>query len=227
MIGFFVKIYGIVGLSSFLFMKNKIRFLLACVVIFILFLALPMLLSDVHFGLQSYADWYLSLTEKNLSNQVLGTRQDYSIMGIFRRVSGDATLPTLMFLIPGMGLFALPYLRTKQYQFPAFQMMVLASTLLFLVLFSSGSESPTYIIAVTGVMLWFMMKKNKSTLDIALLIFVIILTCFGFSDLFPKFVKEEYIMKYSLKALPCVLVWLKVTYELMTQDFEKDYKLAP
>lgn len=226
MIGFFVKIYGIVGLSAFFFMKNKWKFIVASVVFFILFLGLPMLISDVHFGLQSYADWYQSLTEKNMHNQILGTRQDYSVMGVFRRISGDASLPTLAFMIPGLVLFALPYLRTKQYQLPAFQMMILASTLLFLVLFSSGSESPTYIIAVSGVMLWFLMLREKSKLDIGLLVFVIILTCFGFSDLFPKFVKEEYIMKYSLKAVPCLLVWLKIIYELMTKDFEKDYQLA-
>lgn len=227
MIGFFVKIYGIVGLSAYFFMKNKWKFILASLAFFIVFLVLPMFYSDVQFGLQSYVDWYQSLTEKNLSNQVLGTRQDYSVMGIFRRVSGDATLPSLAFIIPGLVLFLLPYLRTKQYQFPAFQIMILASTLLFLVLFSSGSESPTYIIAVSGVMIWFLMQKKISKLDIGLLVFVVILTCFGFSDLFPKFVKEEYIMKYSLKALPCILVWLKIIYELLTRNFETDYKLTP
>ena len=227
MIGFFVKIYGIVGLSAYFFMKNTWKFILASLAFFIVFLVLPMFYSDVQFGLQSYVDWYQSLTEKNLSNQVLGTRQDYSVMGIFRRVSGDATLPSLAFIIPGLVLFLLPYLRTKQYQFPAFQIMILASTLLFLVLFSSGSESPTYIIAVSGVMIWFLMQKKISKLDIGLLVFVVILTCFGFSDLFPKFVKEEYIMKYSLKALPCILVWLKIIYELLTRNFETDYKLTP
>ncbi len=226
MIGTFVKIYGVVGLSAFLFMKNKTKFIAACFVFAILFFLLPMLISDAHFGVQSYLDWYQSLTEKNLSNQVLGTRQDYSVMGVFRRILGDASLPTLWFLIPGMVVFALPYLRFNQYKLPAFQMMILASTLLFLVLFSSGSESPTYIIAVSGVMIWFLMQKNKNKLDVALLIFVIVLTCFGFSDVFPKSFKENYIMKYSLKAVPCILVWMKIIYELLTRDFEKDYILA-
>ena len=62
--------------------------------------------------------------------------------------------------------------------------------------------------------------------SIGLLIFVIVLTCFSFSDLFPKFIKENYIMKYSLKALPCCIVWFRIIYELMTMDFEKDYQLT-
>ena len=225
LIGFFVKLYGIAGLSAFFFMKNKWRFILSFIGFGILFLVLPMLLSSPQFGIQSYGDWFQSLSEKNLSNQVLGNRQDYSLMGIVRRVSGNSEISNLVFLLPGILVFGLPYLRIKQYKNLPFQLMILASTLLFIVLFSSGSESPTYIIAVAGVMVWFTMQKEKSPLIIGLLIFVIILTCFSFSDLFPKFIKENYIMKYSLKALPCCIVWFRVIYELMTKDFEKDYKL--
>jgi len=225
MIGFFVKLYGVAGLSAFFFVKNKIKFIGALIAFGILFIALPMLLSSYHFGIQSYADWFQSLSEKNVSNQVLGNRQDFSLMGIVRRVLGDASISNLTFLIPGMAVFALPYLRIKQYQNLPFQLLILSSTLLFIVLFSSGSESPTYIIAVAGVMIWFLIQKEKTPYVIGLLIFVIILTCFSFSDLFPKFIKENYIIKYSLKALPCCFVWFRVIYELLTKDFQKDYKL--
>lgn len=225
LIGFFVKIYGIVGLSAFFFIKNKIKFIVSMIIGFFLFLGLPMLISSVDFGLQSYMDWYQSLSEKNASNQVLGNLQDFSLMGIVRRVLGDASISNFVFLVPGVVVFGLPYLRFKQYQFLPFQMMILANTLLFLVLFSSGSESPTFIIAITGVMIWFLMQKTPTKLDLALLVFVIILTQFGMSDLFPKQIKKDYIVKYSLKALPCCLVWFKVIYELLTKDFEKDYEL--
>lgn len=225
MIGFFVKLYGVAGLSAFFFVKNKIKFIGALIAFGILFIILPMLLSSSHFGIQSYADWFQSLSEKNVSNQVLGNRQDFSLMGIVRRVLGDASISNLTFLIPGMAVFALPYLRIKQYKNLPFQLLILSSTLLFIVLFSSGSESPTYIIAVAGVMIWFLIQKEKTPFVIGLLIFVIILTCFSFSDLFPKFIKENYIIKYSLKALPCCFVWFRVIYELLTKDFQKDYKL--
>lgn len=225
MIGFFVKLYGVAGLSAFFFVKNKIKFIGALIAFGILFIVLPILLSSSHFGIQSYADWFQSLSEKNVSNQVLGNRQDFSLMGIVRRVLGDASISNLTFLIPGMAVFALPYLRIKQYQNLPFQLLILSSTLLFIVLFSSGSESPTYIIAVAGVMIWFLIQKEKTPFVIGLLIFVIILTCFSFSDLFPKFIKENYIIKYSLKALPCCFVWFRVIYELLTKDFQKDYKL--
>ncbi|WP_426482863.1 glycosyltransferase family 87 protein [Chryseobacterium sp. R2ACT005] len=225
LIGIFVKIYGIVGLTQFFFIKNKVKFILSGVAIAVLFFVLPMAYSSPQFVIQCYSDWFQSIVEKNSENQVLGNMQDISLMGFVRRVLGDASISNLVFLAGGLPLFALPYIRIKQYKHYAFQLMILASTLLFLVLFSSSSESPTYIIAVVGVLIWFFLQKERTPLIIGLLVFVIIFTCFSTSDLFPKFVKENYIIKYSLKAVPCIVIWLRVTYELLTKDFEKNYSL--
>ncbi|WP_294273036.1 glycosyltransferase family 87 protein [uncultured Chryseobacterium sp.] len=227
LVGVFVKIYGIVGLSQFFFIKNKIRFILAGLVIAGLFFVLPMVYSSPQFVIRSYADWFQSIIEKNNENQVLGNMQDISLMGFFRRILGDASISNLVFLAFGLPLFAAPYIRISQYKHYAFQLMILASTLLFLVLFSSSSESPTYIIAVTGVMIWFFLQKVRSPWIIALVVFVIIFTCFSTSDLFPKNIRLNYIKKYSLKAVPCIIVWLRVIYELLTKDFGKNYSLNP
>ena len=51
-------------------------------------------------------------------------------MGIVRRVLGDANISNLWFIAVGLPLFTLPYLRIKQYKNQAFQLMILASTLL-------------------------------------------------------------------------------------------------
>lgn len=225
LVGVFVKIYGIVGLTQFFFIKNKAKFILSGIGIAILFFVLPMAYSSPQFVIQCYSDWFQSIVEKNNENQVLGNMQDISLMGFVRRILGDASISNLVFLAFGLPLFALPYIRIKQYKHYAFQLMILASTLLFLVLFSSSSESPTYIIAVTGVLIWFFLQKERTPLIIGLLVFVVIFTCFSTSDLFPKFVKENYIIKYSLKAVPCIVIWLRVTYELLTKDFEKNYSL--
>lgn len=226
LIGTFVKIYGIVGLSSFFFIKNKAKFIISFLVIGLLFFILPMLISSVHFGIQSYIDWYHSLMDKNEANQILGNRQDFSLMGVFRRILGRTDLSNLIFILPGLFVFLMPYLRVNQYKNIAFRLMILSSTLLFLVLFSSSSESPTYIIAVSGVMIWFLLIKNKTKLDIGIVVLVIIFTCFAFSDLFPSSIKENIFLKYSTKAIPCIIVWFRIIYDLMTKDFEKDFAIS-
>jgi len=218
-IGFFIKIYGIVGLSSFFFVKNKKKFILSFLAASIIFLVIPMLYSNAHFGLQSYMDWFVELKNKNLQNQRLGNMQDISVMGFFRRIFADPDIPNWLFFCFGIPLFLLPYFRTGQYRYLGFKLLILASSLLFVVLFSSSSEPPTYIIAVAGAVIWYLIQENKKPFTIFLLIFLIIFTCFSTSDLFPKSVKENFIQKYSIKALPCILIWLRITWELLTRNF--------
>ncbi|MEJ5050250.1 glycosyltransferase family 87 protein [Chryseobacterium culicis] len=220
---FFVKIYGIVGLTQFPFVKNKFRFIISGLIVGGICFVIPMIYSSPEFVIQSYYDWFHSLVDKNTENQILGNKQDISLMGVFRRISGDSSISNLVFLAFGIPLFAVPYIRIRQYQYYTFRLMILSSALLFLVLFSSGSESPTYIITVAGVMIWFFLQKEKTPFLIGLLVLVIIFTCFSTSDLFPASIKKNYIIKYSLKAVPCIIIWFRVVYELLTKDFENDY----
>ena len=123
-------------------------------------------------------------------------------------------------------LFFLPYIRVKQYKYLPFRMAILASVLICTVILSTGSESSTYIIAFCGVAIWYKFvpwKRNKW--DLALLIFAFILTSLSPSDLFPKYLREEFVKPYALKALPCVLVWLKLTYELLTRNYNYDKEI--
>jgi len=218
--GTLVKLYGIVGLAFFFFTKNKLKYILAGVAAFAVLFVAPMLISTPFFIIQSYQDWYHSLVHKNDINASLTSFQDISVMGMVRRISGNINIPNSPFLIGGIIIFALPYLRFSQYKNLAFRLMLLASTLIFTVIFSSGSESPTYIIAFAGVAIWFVIQPNpKSTLVITLFIFAFILTSLSPTDIIPKATKE-FIRLYSLKALPCTLIWLTIIYQMMKKDFE-------
>ena len=158
---------------------------------------------------------------KNGTNVELGSYQDFSVMGVVRRFANDSTIPNTPFLIGGLVLFSLPYLRIKAYANKKFQLLLLASVLIFTVIFSSGSESPTYIIAFVGVAIWFVVQpvpKNKWV--VGLLIFAMILTSFSHTDLFPRYIIDNYVRTYSLKAIPCIVIWLVIVYEMLTRKFE-------
>ena len=220
-LGIFVKLYGIVGLAFFFFSKNKIKFIFSLVFWSVVFFVLPMLISSPSYILQSYIDWYERLVIKNNENAQSGY-QDICLMGMVRRIFHDNTISNLPFLIVGVLTFGLQYLRFNEYKNQAFRLMLLASVLIFTVIFSSGSESPTYIIAFVGVAIWFVIQpKPVSKFHIGLLIFAIILTSLSPSDLMPKFIKDNYIRPYSLKALPCILIWFTIVYEMLTQKFSK------
>ncbi|RZK67583.1 MAG: DUF2029 domain-containing protein [Pedobacter sp.] len=220
MLGTFVKLYGIVGLAFFFFAKNKLKFIIGGLAAFAILFVLPMAISSPGYILQSYQDWYNSLVHKNDINVSLTSFQDISVMGMARRISGNVELSNTPFLLGGLVLFGLPYLRVKQYKYLAFRLMLLSSTLIFTVIFSSGSESPTYIIAFAGVAIWFVLQRGpKNSWTIALFIFAFILTSLSPTDIFPRAAKE-FIRLYSLKALPCVIIWLIVIYQMMKENFE-------
>lgn len=220
-LGTLVKLYGIVGLAFFFFTEKKGRFILIGLVSFALLFALPMLYSSPAYIIHCYYEWYDSLVSKNASNTTLDSFQDISLMGIIRRVSGDGSISNGPMLLGGLALFALPYIRVSQYKTMGFRLLMLASTLIFTVIFSSGSESPTYIIAFAGVAIWFVSQPSpRKGWVIALLVFACLITSLSPTDIVPKDVRY-FIRIYSLKALPCALIWFVIIYQLMVLDFRK------
>ncbi|MCZ4243498.1 glycosyltransferase family 87 protein [Pedobacter punctiformis] len=220
LLGTFIKLYGIVGLAFFFFVKQKPKFIAYCVFWAIVFFVLPMVFFGSEYIIQCYKDWYISLSAKQLENATLTSWQDISIMGMARRLFQNPAIPNWPFLIFGLVLFALPYLRIKQYKAENFRLMLLASTLIFTVIFSNSSESPTYIIAFAGVALWFVLQDRPAKKEvIALLVFAFLLTSLAPTDFYPRHIRNNYIMHYSLKALPCILVWFYITYQMLTENF--------
>jgi len=219
-LGTYIKLYGIVGLAFFFFVKEKPKFIAYCVFWAVVFLILPMFFFTPEYIIQCYKDWSVSLAAKQLENATLVSWQDVSIMGIFRRTLQDPTIPNWPFLLGGIILFCLPYLRIKQYRSETFRLMYLASTLIFTVVFSNSSESQTYIIAFTGVAIWFIIQDRPVKPEIiALFIFSIIFTTLALTDFIPRYIRDNYIMRYSLKALPCALIWFYLSYQLLSKNF--------
>src|SRR6185369_6763284 len=128
--------------------------------------------------------------------------------------TSDPTVPSIYFLAPGIFLFFVPYLKISQYKNDFFQMLLLCSVLIFIVIFSSSSESSTYIISITGAALWFVLHRPPSKLVIALICLTMLASLS--SMLLPSDIYKGWIIGYSLKALPCFLVWCLITYEMMT-----------
>ena len=81
-------------------------------------------------------------------------------------------------------------------------------------IFNFRAESPTFIIATSGIFLWFFSQK-KSTVNLVLLCIVILFTSLSYTDLFPASVRDSFIEPYVIKAVPCILVWLVILAELL------------
>ena len=246
--GVLVKAYGIVGLAFFFFAKSKPKFVMWLVVWTIVLFVLPMPFFGADYVAGQYVEWIKCLGEKGQEN-LLSDFQNISLLGMVRKIgyACSAGLPAyyavfesagknpdvtnwwwstwndLWLIIPAILYSALPWLRIGQYKHHAFQLMCLALVLMFVNIFSTGAENSSYIISMLGVAIWFIaVPWKRSRLDIGLLVFCFILTSLSSTDLFPGDLRTYVIRAFSLKALPVVLIWLKLVWEMCTRDYSEN-----
>ncbi|MFD2863994.1 glycosyltransferase family 87 protein [Mucilaginibacter antarcticus] len=227
-LGALIKLYPVIGLTFFLFSKNKGRFVVWTAVWSVVFFTLPMLISSPEFVLNSYPQWLSALHGKVGLNAYFDSSQDICVMGVVRRITGNINIPNPPIIIAGAILYLLPLLRFSQYKSFKYRIMMLASALIFIVIFSTGAEHPTFIIAVMGVFIWMLVQdKPYTTTNIILIVLTLVITGLGLTDAMPRFIREPYIARYSVKAWPVIVIWGIIIYQLLTEKFvEKDGKLV-
>jgi len=217
-LGIFIKLYGVIGLAFFFFHKKKWAFIRYLVFWIILILALPVLIGGWNFGVTCYYDWLHVLNHKNDINiDLANTRTDVCVMGMIRRISGKGDLSNLWFLIPSMILNVWVFFQVRKWQNTVFQLRILAFMLIYLMLSSTGTESPTLIMAFPGVGLWFVLSK-KNKWQWVILVFTLLISSFSPTDIFPKYLREQWINPYALMILPLLIVWCFLAYELRTEE---------
>ncbi len=243
-LGTLVKLYGIVGIAFFFFSKHKGRFVGWLVVWSIILFVAPMLISSYSYIIDQYHGWYMSLIGKNDANQ-FSAMTNISLLGFIRKtgyvltygiqdiqaVMSETKAPNDCFwsrysdlpvILTGMLMMAASlFLRVKQWKNPAYRLSFLASVMMFVCLFSTGTESSGYITALVGVAIWYTSAPwKRSGWDIFLMVFAFILTSMSPSDLFPRYLRTEFVRPMALKALPVIIIWLQLIFEMLTRDYD-------
>ncbi len=206
-LNFFIKGYGGIAGIFFLLKNPKIKTFLMIAFWFFVIGLLPLVFYSVADFKILYNQWFTSL------------RQDYSVntgisvMGVVKSVFyKDASVQGIQLI--GVAIFFASFgliLIRKNYE--ELKLQFLANVLIWMIIFNHTSESPTYIIASTGAFIWYVGSK-KTWLNIFLFVFFFVLTVMSPSDLFPRYVRITYVVPYSLKALPCILIWIKIQAKL-------------
>ena len=219
--GVFVKLLGIVGLAFFFFSHNKKRFVLSLCFWSIMMFVLPMLISSPEYICGQYASWYDALLSKNRTNSDSRlTMNNISLIGMVRRISIDYDYSDLWVIIPGLAIVAAGYFRIKQWGSTSFRKMVLAQMMLITILFSTGTENSSYVIAYIAIAVWYAsVPWKRSRTDLALLFFAFVFGSLLPTDLFPKSLQPSVIRPYALRALPVTLIWIKLSWEMITVNY--------
>ena len=220
-VGFYIKLFGVFGALLWFMYSGKIKFLLSTWASMLLLFAIPLLFVSINELIGIYKSWFNMLASDS-PNEL-----NHSVMSVMKNWFG-LNLNKIYVQLAGIILLVIPLLRWNLFQEKVFRLLFLCSILIWVVIFNHKAESATYIIAVAGCALWFFNSKQKP-LDIVLIALLIMFTCLSPTDLFPKFLRKDYIVPYSLKALPCILIWIKIQYELLSLSWFKQhlYKVIP
>jgi hypothetical protein len=170
---------------------------------------LPLLVSSPQNLLDQYYNWGALLRDDHTVSTGI------SFMGILSSWFGF-TIDKLLFIGIAAFLFCIPFSRTSLYKEYLFRAQILASILIWIVIFNHKGESPTYVIALAGVAIWYFSQPQNRTNTI-LIWLALIFTSFSSTDaITPLWITSKYIEPFSIKALFCSIIWFKLIWDLTT-----------
>lgn len=212
----YIKVFGILGASLFLIYPEKLKFIAWSIFWSILIMGLPLFVVSPSELITLYQNWFQSLTADHAKNI-----EDVSVMRMISGLSGiELSEQSRLFIqLIAVGIFCIKYLRWSAFSNSTFRLYFLSSAMIWSIIFNHAAESSTYIIAILGVAIWYQ-HSEQSKLNYTLLAFAFILCCLSPTDIFPQFIRQSYVVPMALKALPCLLIYLKLEYDML---FKKDF----
>ncbi len=201
----FIKIFGLVAFCIYLWKPKKLAQVAGFSVGWFVALAVivPLLFVDFNqltFLYQSWGDLLANDHSTSVGLSVAGWLQSW-----FAFTPKDTYI-----LFLGVLLFLLGYVSTLKKSTLAQQLSVVASLLIWVVIFNHKAESPTFVIAMVGASIWYISKEQPNKWDKALMIFTFVFTSLSTTDLVPPSVRRNLVDTYVLKAFPLILVWCKI-----------------
>lgn len=215
-IGAFVKLFPLAAAVGAFLHKRWIRFGLVLAAVAAACAAIPIVLAAPGSLGAQYASWFrIQAFDATRERQYgIGGADLYAgLMGQFRIWLG-VEVPHWPVQLAGLVILLLPLvLQRRRFTEALFRVQLLASLLVFCVLFNHQAESPSYVIAMLGVTIWFAVSE-RARWRVGLLVACIVVVNLGSTDLMPRTWYREYYVPFLLKTIPLIPVWIAMQLEL-------------
>ena len=206
-IGTNIKVFPLAGASFAVFHPRKLRVAIAVLVSLVGFALLPLLVTPPSTLLAQYASWRAIESTDALE-------RGFSVMHHVQLAFGLG-LPNWPFQLAGVALLVAPVLaRPDRWRDWRFRRLYLCSVLAFCVLFNHQAESPTFVIGVAGVAIWFAALAPRTRLSWALFVLFFVGTVLASSDAMPGWLQRNLFDPYRLKTIPLLFVWIDIQRQL-------------
>jgi hypothetical protein len=219
LLAFCIKGYGLIYAGMFLFYPRKGQYIAYSVVWTVVLALLPLPVTGVDYFFQVYKEWYAILVADHAVNYGL------SIMGLLKiwwpsfSESGVTKVQ-----LAGVALFCITWLLCllrNQYRTPRQRVLLLAYASLWVILFNHAAESPTYVIGIPGVVLFYIVnRKQLAPWSKILIVLVFIFCIMAPTDIYPPALRHNFFEPYLIKVIPCVLVWVVLQIQLLLPQHE-------
>ncbi len=202
----YIKIFGLVAMAIYLFYPGKARLAAYTLIWSVVLWVLPLAVVHSDQLVFLYKSWWNMLSEDHSASLGL------SVMGWIESWFKVAVNKQLI-VLAGVLLFLAPLWRYRGHsQDFWYRFSYLCSVLIWIVIFNHKAESPTFIVAMTGAALWYFTSPS-SRINTVLFATAFVLTSLSPTDIFPRFVRVEWVQPFVLKAVPCILIWGKLIWD--------------
>ena len=107
----------------------------------------------------------------------------------------------------------LPLARWRNWSSADFRLRFLCALLVYMVIFNHQSESPSFVIAVTGIAIWFV-TTPRSWWHSTVMVLTILVVSISSTDITPRSWQRDFFVHYRLKTIPCTIAWITMIWEL-------------
>jgi hypothetical protein len=212
----YIKLFGVVACLLFLFYPQKIRIAILTLSWMVVLFLIPLLFVQWDQYIVLWQE-YLHLLEADHSNSF-----GYSVMGIMSTWF-DLSINKIAVVASGGLMLLSVFLRYRLYENSRYRQNGLVAILIWIVIFNHKAESPTFIIAMAGMALWYVWSK-KQKWHLFVMIGALVFTSLSATDLFPPAVRNGWVKPYAIKAVPAILVWSILFLQIWSMKVELPYK---
>jgi len=206
-----VKLFPLAALSLAVFHPRRLRFAAVFIAVFAAAVALPLVAIPVGDLLAQYRSWHAIEAKDAL-------RRGYSLMHYTHAWFG-VDWPNWPQQAAGTALLLLPLaLHSNRWESPEFRRLFLCSLLVYSVLFNHASESPSFVVAYAGIVIWYV-SSPPSRLRTAIMALTLLVMVVHDVDVVPRWVKYDILVPYRIKGIPCLVAWFVMQWELLFGSF--------
>src|SRR6266550_2438359 len=206
-LGAAVKLFPLAALSVAVFHPRRLRFAAIFIAVLAAAIALPLVAIPPGDLLAQYRSWHAIEAKDAL-------RRGYSLMHYVHAWFG-VDWPNWPLQAAGTALLLLPVaLRPDRWASVEFRRLFLCSLLVYAVLFNHASESPSFVVAYAGIVIWYV-SSPPSRVRAAVMALTLLVMVVHDVDVVPRWVKYDLLVPYRIKGIPCLVAWFVMQWELL------------